>query len=186
MKISLIKKLLSIVLIPLLGVAIYAFYEAELGNFYQITKGEAYRSAQMDGDDLKYYIDNYHIKSILNLRGKISNAKWYIEEMKVSAENKVKHYDIFLSAYREPTREETQILIGLFKTAPRPILIHCQAGADRSGLVAAMWKVIVDKESKIEAGKQLSIFYGHMPLGPASAMNTFFENWLPDQTILKQ
>jgi undecaprenyl-diphosphatase len=128
----------------------------------------------------------YHIKSILNLRGKYLEEKWYTEEMKVSSEHNVRHYDIDLSAYREPTSEEMQILIGLFKSAPRPILIHCQAGADRSGLVAAMWKVIVDKQSKIEAGKQLSIVYGHMPVGPASAMDQFFENWLPDSTVVRQ
>lgn len=106
--------------------------------------------------------------------------------MKVSSEHNVRHYDIDLSAYREPTPEEMQILIGLFKSAPRPILIHCQAGADRSGLVAAMWRVIVDKQSKIEARKLLSILYGYMPVGPASAMDQFFENWLPDSTVVRQ
>ena len=176
------KKLFSIILIPFLGAAIYAFYAAEQGNFYQITKGEAYRSAQMNGDELKNCINNYHIKSILNLRGKAAVENWYIEEMKVSAKYNVMHYDLFLSAYSEPTPEEIRILMGLFKTAPRPILIHCQAGADRSGLIAAMWKVIVDKKSKTEAGKQLSMLYGHMPLGPASAMDRFFENWQPEAT----
>jgi len=87
---------------------------------------------------------------------------------------------VSLSADREPTRNETLILTGIFKSAPRPILIHCRAGADRSGLAAAMWKVIVDNTSKIEAGKQLSILYGHLPLGPTSAMDHFFENWFPE------
>ena len=174
--------IISIISIPLLGVAIYAFTIAEEGNFHQITKGEAYRSAQMRGEELKDCITNYHIKSIINLRGKV-NEKWYIDETKICAECEIAHYDLFLSAYREPTPEETRILMGFFKSAPRPILIHCQAGADRSGLVAAMWKVIVDKESKIEAGKQLSILYGHMPLGPASAMDRFFQNWCPELTV---
>lgn len=186
MKISGRNKIFGVILIPLLGAAVYALYAAEQGNFHQITKGEAYRSAQMDRDDLNNCINSYHIKSILNLRGKLSNEKWYIDEMKVSAENKVMHYDIFLSAYSEPTPEETRMLIGFFKSAPRPVLIHCQAGADRSGLVAAMWKVIVDKESKTEAGKQLSILFGHVPIGPASAMDQFFENWRPELTIAEQ
>lgn len=186
MKVSGRSKLFIVFVAPLLLGAIYAGYVLEQGNFHPITEGEAYRSAQMDGDELKNCIDKYHIKSILNLRGKYLEEKWYTEEMKVSSEHNVRHYDIDLSAYREPTPEEMQILIGLFKSAPRPILIHCQAGADRSGLVAAMWKVIVDKQSKIEAGKQLSIVYGHMPVGPASAMDQFFENWLPDSTVVRQ
>jgi protein tyrosine/serine phosphatase len=174
-------------LMPLLGAAIYAYKIAEENNFHQITKGEAYRSAQMARDELEHYINVYHIKSILNLRGKEPNERWYKEEIKVSAEKAVKHYDMFLSAYNEPTAEEVRILIGLIKSAPRPILIHCQAGADRSGLVAAMWKVIVDKESKSEAGKQLSILYGHWSLGPASAMDQCFKKWHPllssDKTV---
>ncbi len=175
-------KLVGTILMPLVGAVIYALYTAEQGNFHPITVGEAYRSAQMDGDRLKDYINNYNIKSILNLRGRAAEEKWYAEEMKVSAEYKVKHYDLFLSAYSQPTPEETRNLLALFKAAPRPILIHCQAGADRSGLVAAMWKVIVDKESKIVAGNQLSILYGHLSLGPASAMDRFFENWRPEST----
>lgn len=176
------KILFSIIVIismPLLGGAIYACKKALECNFHQITEGEAYRSAQMAGDELKHYINIYHIKSILNLRGKEPNERWYNEEINVSAEKAVKHYDILLSAYSEPRAEDVRILVGLIKSAPRPVLIHCQGGADRSGLVAAMWKVIVDKESKGEAGKQLSILYGHLPIGPASAMDQFFEKWRP-------
>ncbi|MGD1076333.1 MAG: tyrosine-protein phosphatase [Thermodesulfovibrionales bacterium] len=169
----------SAIVIPLFLGAIYAYYEVEEENFHPIKVGEAYRSAQMDGGGLKFFIDKYHIKSILNLRGAKADEKWYIDEMKVSSKYNVIHYDVSLSAYSEPTLKETEVLMGIFKSAPRPILIHCQAGADRTGLAAAIWKVIIVKEAKMEAGKQLSIFYGHMSLGPASAMDHFFEKWLP-------
>jgi undecaprenyl-diphosphatase len=151
----------------------------EQGNFHPITEGEAYRSAQMDRDELEYYIEKHNIRSILNLRGKNPDAQWYIEEMQVSAECNVMHYDISLSVSREISNENVQRLIEIFKHAPRPILIHCQAGADRSGLVAAMWKVVVDKEPKSEAVKQLSILYGHLSIGKTTAMDHFFENWTP-------
>ncbi|MGD0585921.1 MAG: dual specificity protein phosphatase family protein [Oryzomonas sp.] len=174
------KMILFSIIIPLIGAAIYALFVTEQDNFHQITKGEAYRSAQMDRDKLMYCLRNYHIRSILNLRGKDLLENWYIDELKISEECNVIHYDVSLSAYAEPTKEETQILMNIIKAAPRPILIHCQAGADRTGLVAAMWKVIVDKESKGEASKQLSILYGHLPLGPAFAMDQFFNNWRPE------
>ena len=176
--------LFSIIFIPLFVAVIYALFVTGQGNFHQITKGEAYRSAQMDRGKLTYCLRNYHIRSILNLRGKDSHENWYIDELKTSGESNVIHYDVSLSAYAEPTKQETQILMSIFKAAPRPILIHCQAGADRTGLVAAMWKVIVDKESKVEASKQLSILYGHLPLGPASAMDQFFNNWRPELELV--
>jgi protein tyrosine/serine phosphatase len=163
--------------------ATYFLYIEEQGNFHPITEGEAYRSAQLDSDELEYYIDKYNIKSILNLRGKNPNAPWYIEEIEVSREHNIIHYDIPLSASHELGNNDVQMITEIFRYAPRPILIHCNGGADRSGLVAAMWKVIVDKEPKSEGRKQLSILYGHIPIGGSSAMNHFFENWNPKLKI---
>lgn len=159
--------------------ASYFFYMEEQGNFHTITQGKAYRSAQLDSDELEYYINKYNIKSIINLRGEHPDELWYGEEIKVCAEQNVKHYDIALSSSKEPSEEDVRQLIEIFHNAPRPVLIHCQAGADRSGLAAAIWKVIVDKEPKSEAGKQLSIFYGHLPIGKTTAMDRFFQNWNP-------
>ena len=164
------------------GIVLYFF---EQGNFHTITFGEAYRSAQLDNDELAYYIKKYQIKSILNLRGKNPAETWYVDELNFSLKNNVAHYDISLSAYLAPRADDIRNLIDIFKRAPRPLLMHCQAGADRSGLVAAMWKVVVDKESKTEADKQLSILYGHLSIGSASVMDNFFQNWNPNLALNK-
>src|SRR5262245_53973378 len=76
-------------------------YVEEQGNFHSITPGEAYRSAQLDRDELEYYIQKYKIKSVLNLRGEAADAVWYQEETIVSSEQNVNHYDIALSASKE-------------------------------------------------------------------------------------
>ncbi len=133
----------------------------------------------LDRDELEYYIEKYRIKSIVNLIGDHPNKLWYREEIEVCAEHNVKHYDVSLPVYHEPTEEDVRELVEIFKNAPRPVLMHCKAGADRSGLAAAMWKVIVDKEPKSEAEKQLSILYGHIPIGKTAAMDQFFKNWNP-------
>jgi predicted ATPase len=46
-------------------------------------------------------------------------------------------------------------------------------------MAAAIWKVVVDKEPKSVAEKQLSIFYGHLPIGKTTAMDHFFQKWTP-------
>ncbi len=167
--------MLLIVMI-LSGLSIFLYIEEE-GNFHCITNNEAYRSAQLDRDELIYYIQQYKIKSILNLRGKNPKKKWYKEEINVCKQYKVNHYDLHLSAQSKPSKSNIKKLIKIFQLAQLPILIHCKSGADRSGLVAAMWKFYIDKTSKAEASKQLSIFYGHLPFGPTSAMDKFFDNW---------
>jgi len=168
-----------IVLFSLLFVG-YQVYMNEQGNFHAITEGEAYRSAQLDLDEFEYYIKKYNIRSILNLRGENPAKPWYKEEITFCDANKIKHYDISLSSSKAPSQEDVRKLMEIFKNAPRPVLIHCLAGADRSGLVAAMWKVIVDKEPKSEAEKQLSLFFGHLPIGKTAAMDRFFQSWNPE------
>lgn len=146
-------------------------------NFHTVTAGEAYRSAQLNGTELENHIRVSGIKSILNLRGENPKEQWYSDEINISSKYKIAHYDIALSSGREPTKEEVQKIMEIFRTAPRPILIHCMAGADRSGLVSAMWKVAVDKEDPSEAEKQLSIWFGHIPAGKTYAMDRFFNRW---------
>lgn len=171
------KILVSLFILLLLSSASYFLYMKEQGNFHTITYGEAYRSAQLDTDEFEYYIKKYNIKSIVNLRGKNVAAPWYEEEIRVSSKHGIKHFDISLSASLEPTEEDISELIEIFKAAPRPVLIHCLAGADRSGLAAAIWKIEVDKESRSEAEKQLSFLYGHLPMGGPSAMDRFFQKY---------
>ncbi len=149
------------------------------GNFHAITPGEAYRSGQLGSQKLARYVEQYKIKSVLNLRGHHPEEDWYQEEFAASSKLQLAHYDIGLSASQELSESDVRQLIDIFKTAPRPILIHCSAGADRSGLVAAMWKVVVDKESKAEAKKQLSLWYGHIAIGEKRALDNFFEKWNP-------
>lgn len=160
----------------LLG-ASYWMYMEEQGNFHCITPGQAYRSAQMDKDELEYYIPKHNIRSILNLRGENSDEPWYAEEIDVCQKYNVAHYDLALSARKEPLKNDVEQLLSIFNNAPRPILIHCKAGADRSGLAGAMWKVAIDGQSKKIAKKQLSILFGHIPFGQTAAMDNFFDKW---------
>ncbi len=162
-----------------LALGAYVVFVKVQGNFHSITEGEAYRSAQLNGSRLEQYLRRHAIRSVLNLRGRHAGEEWYDDELAVCARLQVAHYDVALSASHEPTPQQVQELTAVFQGAPRPILIHCQAGADRSGLVSAMWKVVVDREPKAEAEKQLTFWYGHFPLGGTRAMDRFFETWKP-------
>ncbi len=45
---------------------------------------------------------------------------------------------------------------------PKPFVLHCKSGADRAGLVSAMYLIIRKKLSVAEAKKQLSFKYLHL------------------------
>ncbi len=158
---------------------LYYAYNWFTGNFHVVTANEAYRSKQLNKKQLDCCINKYAIKSILNLRGDEPGAKWYEDEINISSYYGIKHYDFELPAMFEPEEKDMIQIINILKTAPKPMLIHCLGGADRSGLVSAIWKIVIDKESKEKAARQLSIFYGHMPFGKARAM----DRWLATRDI---
>jgi protein tyrosine/serine phosphatase len=158
-------------------------YLEEQGNFHPITPGEAYRSAQLDQDELEHYIRKYAIRSVINLRGMHHDEKWYRDEIEVCRRLGAVHYDLDLSSDKAPTKTQLRDLLGLFENAPRPVLIHCQAGADRSGLAGALWKLVVDRAPKSVACEQLSILYGHIPFGPTQVLDDFIDKYEPGTSL---
>jgi protein tyrosine/serine phosphatase len=149
------------------------------GNFQPITEGEAYRSGQINEGKLEQYLKEYRIKSVLNLRGENNGADWYEDETAICKRLSVRHYDLAMTSSGRPNPDVVSKLMTIFAEAPRPVLIHCRSGSDRSGLVAAMWKVVVDREPKSIAEKQLSIRYGHFPVGQTAILDDYFESWDP-------
>lgn len=166
----------ALVVLGMLAAARFWYLE-EQGNFHTITPGEAYRSAQMDADELEYYIHRFDIRSIINLRGEKPVEPWYKEEIEICRKFGIRHYSLGLNAEAAPSSEQIDNLLRIYAEAERPVLIHCKAGADRAGLAAALWKIIVNGMPKFIAREQLSIRFGHMPFGPTQVLDSFLEDW---------
>lgn len=133
------------------------------GNFHTVKDGQFYRSAQLSKDQFTRVIQTYRIQSILNLRGAHPTQRWYEDEIAVSRELRIMHYDYGISARRPLTRKQITKLLDILRAAPRPILVHCMSGADRAGLVAALYRYAVEGKSAEDADGQLSLWYGHFP-----------------------
>ena len=133
------------------------------GNIHPVTDGVVYRSAQLNGTQLAETLQKYKIRSVVNLRGDNVGENWYTDELTVTATNGVAHYDIGMYAKREPDIATVKRIFEVLRTAARPLLIHCNSGADRTGLVAAIYKHFVEGRSADEAAHQLSFRYGHFP-----------------------
>ncbi len=150
------------VIVALVGLG-FKLYVEEQGNFHVVTPGELYRSGQLDRDELNHYIRRYHIRTIINLRGKSPGAGWYRTEIEVARKAGLTHLDYNLSATSEVPPSMLDRIIEAMQRASKPILIHCQAGADRSGLIAAVWRLAVKRDSPARAFGELSPRYGHFP-----------------------
>jgi protein tyrosine/serine phosphatase len=82
-----------------------------------------------------------------------------------------------MSAGQQLTQDRAAKLVAILKHAERPILIHCNGGADRSGLVSALYLAAIAQQGEKAAESQISIRYGHisLPFAPAYAMDVTFE-----------
>jgi protein tyrosine/serine phosphatase len=131
-------------------------------NFHEVDPGRYYRSAQLNSKEFDYYIKKYKIRTIINLRGAEPQEAWYQDEISVSQKNLVFHFDIPMLAETLPHRENLIRLLDLFKTVPRPILVHCQGGADRSGEASAIYQMLHMGKTKEQALKMLTFKYHHL------------------------
>lgn len=147
------------------------------GNFHPVIEGEAYRSAQPSAADLERYVQAYGIKTVINLRGENDGAQWYEDELSTSQRLGVNHVDFRMSAKRELSQDEAAKLIQVLEGAQRPILIHCRAGSDRSGLASALYVAAVKHGKEEDAEGHISLRYGHisLPVSETYAMDRTFE-----------
>ena len=132
------------------------------GNFHAVEPGVVYRSAQLSGRKLDEVVRGYQIRTVLNLRGDNTGKPWYDEELRTARADGIVHLDYALSAQRELTQAQMQAVLKLIADAPKPVLIHCNAGSDRTGLASALYE-LSRGVPPAEAGAQLSLRYGHFP-----------------------
>jgi protein tyrosine phosphatase (PTP) superfamily phosphohydrolase (DUF442 family) len=133
------------------------------GNFHAVKDGEFYRSAQLTKDELDSAIQEHGIRSILNLRGGYPGQPWYDDEVAVSQAHGVAHYDYGLSAYRVVTAKQIGQILDIIRNAPKPLLVHCKSGADRAGLISALYRWADGDATAAQADGELSLVYGHFP-----------------------
>lgn len=151
-------------------------FTEKFDNFYTVEQGKIYRSKQLDAKKFELYIKKYGIKTLVNLRGENPGKKWWEKEKKAASKNNVQFYNISMNAKKLPSKENVLKLLSIYDNAPKPILIHCQAGANRTGEAAALWKIYKQGTTKEEALKQLAIKYGHFS-SKNGAKNFFIKIW---------
>ena len=144
-------------------------------NFHKVDE-HVYRSAQITPWRLRKIIKKYGIKTIINLRGNHKNYL-YQKEKEICKEMGVKYYTVSLSS-RSPDKtkiNELKKLINILKTAKKPILFHCKAGADRTGFVAVLWHILNGRDKKWAIDKELRLKYLYLPWSKAGKIKKVFE-----------
>lgn len=170
--------------IAAVGLIAHLSYIHLTGNFDTLVPGEVYRSAQMVGTDLQDYAAEHGIKSVLNLRGATANADWYTDEVAESARLGLVHANFAMSASERITPEQVFELIALMRSLPKPMLIHCRQGSDRTGLASALYLAAISGAEEDTAEAQLSLYYGHFAVPYLSDAYPMDETWEVMEAVL--
>ena len=118
------------------------------------------------------------IKTIINLRGPRSDGGWKLEAEACKKAN-ITLIDFTARSRAAPDKEMLYGARDLFNSIEKPALMHCKSGADRAGLMAALYVLIHCKKPVAEAMKQLSLRYLHVRQAKTGMLDSFFEAYAP-------
>ncbi len=134
---------------------------SEVENFYKLDD-KVYRSEQPDDDGMQE-IEKFGIKSVFNLRDHHSDDD-------EAEDTKLKLFRVEMNA-GSITQEQLIEALVLIQDAPKPIVVHCWHGSDRTGAVCAAYRIVFQGWSKKDAIDELynggygfhSTFYKNIP-----------------------
>lgn len=125
----------------------------ELPNFHQVND-QLYRGAQPKQDGLKR-LAQLGIRTIVNLREGDDLANRERREARAAG---LQYFNIPLKRAGRPSDEQIERVLGILDTpANQPVFVHCHLGADRTGMVIAVYRITHDgwtsERARAEANK---------------------------------
>ncbi len=127
-----------------------------------VVNDEFIRTRLMSPSNLRSVVEEYNIRSVVNLRGM---GEERINAQKKALENtQSKYYHIPFNAKQYPSKETLSQLIETIQNSEYPLLVHCNHGADRTGLANSIYNMIHLHEDPKKARKGFSLSHGHVSI----------------------
>ncbi|AZN35656.1 dual specificity protein phosphatase family protein [Iodobacter ciconiae] len=114
-------------------------------NLFRITP-QFYRSAQLDAKDLSL-IQSLGVKTVVSLRA-------FHSDQKILKDTGLKAVRVPMNTWDIDDKEVIEALRAI-RQAEGPVLLHCLHGADRTGLISAMYRILYQGWSKEQALDEL-------------------------------
>ena len=146
-------------------------------NLHQVAPG-VWRSAQPGPRDIRK-LAKRGIRTIVNLRGPRDCGSYRLEE-RTCARYGVDLIDFKMRSRGAPRPETIHEAAALFKRIRYPVLFHCKSGADRAGMMAALYLLLHEGRPVEEAACQLSLRYGHFKQADTGVLDHFLQSYRAD------
>ena len=134
-----------------------------------------YRSNHPTPFQLRRAAQALGLKAVINLRG---DGRTGTDALARDAARRIglAQFDLGLASRDAPEVADILKLVEIFRTMPRPALMHCKSGADRTGLAAGVW-VLLNGGTAKDALAQLTIRHGHINRSNTGILDAFFHQY---------
>lgn len=117
------------------------------------------------------------VTTIVNLRGDSDNAFYRFEE-EAARRHGVTLMNFIVNSREAPLKDTVLAAKSMFESLPYPALMHCKSGADRAGLMSALYLHFRKGVSIAEAKRQLSLRWGHVSQAKTGILDFFLQTYL--------
>ncbi len=136
-------------------------------NFCVVTPGALWRGETPTRADAQWLVE-HGLRSVislqLNVRGSFESV--HLDPRVVDSVTYYRVRDFMATQVLTHRHLDDHVaeVLAIIQQAPKPVLISCRAGVDRTGVIAAAYRVLVDGKSREEAIKEMDGF--HSPWDP--------------------
>ena len=143
---------------------------SSMRNFCVVTPGVLWRGAAPSQSDARWLVE-HRIRTVVSLQldvrrtfesvhtdPQLVHSIAYFRIRDFSAMQVLTHYH--LDAH-------LALVLAIIMKAPKPVLVSCRAGVDRTGIIAAAYRVLVEGRSEKQAIAEMTGF--HTPWDPLNA-----------------
>ena len=112
-------------------------------RFGVVVPGVLYRSAQPDENGWKALYPRYAIRTVFDLREDTPNKPWAVLEQEFCRRNGIKHIKMPVGPYRLTDAQLARFVEVVTRPESQPVLVHCELGRSRTGVVVAAYRIVV-------------------------------------------
>lgn len=127
------------------GYLVYTYHDMPR-HFGVVKPGVLYRSSQPDYDGWEWLAEKYGIRTVVDLRRPEEDASWFQKQEKFCRHKGISIVNIPLAGDGSaPTPEQIRQFLQIVNDPARqPVMVHCEVGVARTGVMVAAYRMIVD------------------------------------------
>ncbi len=159
----------GLLLVLLIGAGLVIDHRMAPRKFRAVSEGVLYRSATLPHEQLAEVVAEHGIRTVVNVRdvGENERGDWHARQGAVLEAAGVAFYDLPMHTAHPPSDEVREAYLSLLADpASHPVLVHCEYGVVRSGMMAALYRMEFEAATNAEAWEHFLYYGDRMREGP--------------------